>query len=805
MPDALAYRFAQFRLVPDRRLLLAGGEPVKLGSRAFEMLQALVERRQRTVSKQELLDLVWPGLVVEENNLQVQIVTLRKLLGHPAIATVPGRGYRFTMPVAVEGGGAPAAPPAPPAGNLAGAEVALIGRDDELRTLNGLIDGHALVTVAGAGGIGKTRLAQGAAAARGERHADGVWWVELSPLADPALVPTAVAKALGVALDAAADATPAVLAALKGRAALIVLDNAEHLLDGVAAFVAALRGATPSVKLLVTSQEILRTADEQVFRPGPLALPGQDDLASAQASGAVALFVARARAVDPRFRLDEGNLAAVVEICRQLDGIPLAIELAAARLPLLGVQGLRQRLDERFRLLTAGRRAVMRRHQTLRAALDWSHGLLTPPEQVVFRRLGVFAGGFDLDAAERIADDDALDGWDVVEHLGALVDKSLVVVEGDDEPRYRLLETTRLYAIERLAEAGETDALLRRHAEHFTTLAESLDESIAAHGQGAQAMARLDLERDNLLHAIAWCERADDRAAQVALRLAAALRYFWPSHALLELGRRLTLRALARAETLPWDRHRVAAATSAAQLLYWTGQLADAEALVREVGRRAEALGDGPAQATASILGGHIAFAQGRLDDAGASFDIGHEMASRGGWVRLQGNALSGRVTLLRALGRHAEAAALHDELLALRRRDGHGFNLAVALLGATTIAADAGDAPCARDRLREAFDWIGRTGSRALRLSFVDSVPEWLALEGRWGEVAVLRAASSRSCDELGLPPDAGSRAAAQRDLATARERLGDAAFDAAVARGRALDLDAAVAHARAALDAQP
>jgi len=306
MEPTVSYRFGHYRLLPDRRLLLAGDTPVKLGSRAFDMLLVLVERRERTVGKHELMELVWPRLVVEENNLQVHVVALRKLLGHPAISTVPGRGYRFTLPVAVEGDeprAAAAVPASAPAGNLTGAATALFGRDDDLRTLHEMLDEHAVVTVAGAGGIGKTRLAQGVASDRLARQPDGVWWVELAPLSDPALVPGAVARALGLPLENTPDALPAVLAALHGRSALIVLDNAEHLLDGVAAFIGALRQSASSVRLLVTSQEVLRAWDEQVFRPGPLALPAGDDLAAAQASGAVALFVARAHAADPRFVL----------------------------------------------------------------------------------------------------------------------------------------------------------------------------------------------------------------------------------------------------------------------------------------------------------------------------------------------------------------------------------------------------------------------------------------------------------------------------------------------------------------------
>jgi len=439
-----AYDFANFRLLPDQRTLWSGDAPVKLGSRAFDMLLALVERRDRVVSKNELMDLVWPRLVVEENNLQVQVVTLRKLLGHPAIATVPGRGYRFTVPVVVKGDVATVSDAPAAATPAAAAELAprhnlppwlprLFGRGDDLRLLGELLDRHPLVTVTGSGGIGKTRLAQAAVALRLDITPDGLWWVDLAPLADPTRIADAVALAMGVRPTGGQTPTDALVAALAGHALLLVLDNAEHLLDGVVSLLTRLRQGAPQARWLVTSQEVLRVADEHVFRAGPLALPGDDANAGADAAdGAVALFVARAQAADRHFVLGTENQALVADICRRLDGNPLAIELAAARVPMLGVQGLHQRLDQRFKVLTTGDRSSARRHHTLRAALEWSHQLLAPSEQAVLRRLGVFAGGFTLEAAQQMAEDEqGIDHWDVLEHLGALVEKSLVVAEGE--------------------------------------------------------------------------------------------------------------------------------------------------------------------------------------------------------------------------------------------------------------------------------------------------------------------------------------------------------------------------------------
>jgi len=460
----------------DQRRLLVDGKAVELGSRAFDVLQALAERRDRVVSKNELLDLVWPSMIVEENNLQVQVSALRKVLGPSAIATIPGRGYRLTLDVAVQGATvspAQAGPAAPsPAasvgrGNVPPVVEAPIGREAELATLRSLIGEHRLVSIVGAGGIGKTTVALALADALRAGFADGVWWIELAAITDGTLVPEVVARGLGVGLAPGGSPAAALASAIAGMNALIVLDNCEHLVESVSALVDTVLRRVPKVRFAVTSQEPLRVPRENVFRLQPLTTPPADaSLTPALASGftAIALFTERATAVDRRFHLSPANVGVVADICRRLDGIPLAIELAAARVPMMGVKALQQRLDERFRVLTAGARTVLRRHQTLRATLEWSHGLLSAEEQAVFRRLGVFSGGASLAMVQAVASDATLDEWRVLFALGTLVDKSLVVADGGDAPRYRLLETARAYALEQLAATGETAAWIRRHA-----------------------------------------------------------------------------------------------------------------------------------------------------------------------------------------------------------------------------------------------------------------------------------------------------------------------------------------------------
>ncbi len=474
MESSPRYRFGNTVIDAALRHVEVDGRPAKLGARAFDLLLALVERRDRVVSKNELLDIVWPKLVVEENNLQVQVGALRKLLGPHAIATIPGRGYRFAQPLAEDlpVASPPDASPAPAPvsvrnGNLPAVTPPLFGRDADLVEVARLVDAHRVVSIVGAGGIGKTAFALAVAASLRERFPDGVWWIELAALTDGSLVrgddrahrgrgPGLGPPGAGSARDRA-----------RGRP---VAAGARQLRTPARCHRAGRRpvgqpgaGRADSGHLAGDVEGRLRAQLPTGHADG--ARGRMRSFADAQRCGAVALFVERAAAADPRFRLTTDMLPAVADVCTRLDGIPLAIELAAARVPLLGVDGLRARLDERFRLLTAGARTVLRRHQTLRAALEWSHGLLGEQEQVVFRRLGACAGGFTLELAQQLAADGALDEWAVLDALGQLVDKSLVMAEGAGVPRYRLLETTRAFAVERLAASGEMPAVLRRHAQ----------------------------------------------------------------------------------------------------------------------------------------------------------------------------------------------------------------------------------------------------------------------------------------------------------------------------------------------------
>lgn len=500
----------RFELQPAERRLLVDGQPAALGRRALDLLIVLAERPDHLLTKNELLDRVWPGLVVEEANLQMQISNLRKLLGGEVIATVPGRGYRFTAVV----GSAAAAPsltsaPVPPSASATpaaprAAAHRLIGRDHDLARLEELLQGGGCITLVGTSGVGKTSLARAVAALWSGRSV----WVDLAALAHGSQVAGALARALDLQLTGSGDDAPAQLvAALGGQALLLVLDNAEHLIQTCAELATLLRPLA-GVQLLVTSQAPLAVAGERVLRLEPLVLPGPEaNLEGSAPEGALALLVERIVAADHRFAATPAVLPLLRAVCAQLDGLPLALEMAAARVPLLGLQGVHDALAQRFALLTRGHRDAATRHRTLHSALDWSYQLLDRADQQLFRALGVFAGGFTLDLAVALMTDDANARWDVIDGMATLADRSLVVVGSGDPPRYRLLETMRAYAIEQLCQAptraDEEHVVRHRHVGAMLALFTRYQPADHA------AKALCEAEMENVREAIAWAQAHD--------------------------------------------------------------------------------------------------------------------------------------------------------------------------------------------------------------------------------------------------------------------------------------------------------
>jgi predicted ATPase/DNA-binding SARP family transcriptional activator len=428
---------------------------------------------------------------------------------------------------------APEAPaPTPVPHRLPARLTSFLGRENDLRRVRELLQTARLVTVTGPGGVGKTSLALEAARAAAPRFRDGVVLVRLAGVTDSGQVPSAALAASGIRDVATATAEDQLLGHLRDRSVLLVLDNCEHLADACALLAERLLESCPAMGLLATSREPLAARGEVQYAVDPLPVPGgEQGLADVAGSAAVQVFVDRVRAALPDFALDEDNAVAVAEICRHLDGIPLALELAAARVAALPVGELARRMGDRFALLTTGPRTAETRQRTLRATVDWSYQLLSDPERVLLRRLSVFRGSWTLDALQAVVAGEPLTPTTVLDVLGRLVDRSLVVVDrtGTDRavgPRYHLLETIRQYAAERLVEAGEGDAIGRAHADHLTVLAERAEVELRGDGQ-ARWLPRLAAERDDIDAALAWCTEHVDTEPDAGLRLVGSLGWYW--------------------------------------------------------------------------------------------------------------------------------------------------------------------------------------------------------------------------------------------------------------------------------------
>jgi predicted ATPase/DNA-binding winged helix-turn-helix (wHTH) protein len=511
------YEFGPWEIDLARRELRAHGVPVPVGGRAFEVIEALVESAGEFVTKDDLMSRVWSGAIVEESVLHVHISAVRKALGpdRGMLKTAYGRGYRLLGGWTVRRE-SPSPPPAEletvPSSvptfvtNFPVAPPDLIGRETAAEHLRELLSAHRVVTLTGPGGIGKTVLALNVARSLFPTFDGDRVVVELVSLSDPKLVPSAIASVLGLKMGGGEISPDSVARAIGGRKLLLVLDNCEHVVEAAARLAETLVHLCPYASILATSREILRIECEQVYAVPPLEVPPQhqEEIGKVLGYSAVQLLVARTTALRSDFSPQEENLKAIVAICRSLDGIPLAIEFAAARAATLGLDQVASRLDDRFRLLTAGRRTALPRHQTLRATLDWSYELLTEVERCLLRRLAIFAAGFTLEAAIAVMSDDVTGASTVVEGIANLVAKSLLTLDGSvPSGRWRLLETIRAYALERLVESGEAEQAARRHAEFFRDLYASIAPGSKLQ-PSIEDLVRHIREIDNVRAALDW-------------------------------------------------------------------------------------------------------------------------------------------------------------------------------------------------------------------------------------------------------------------------------------------------------------
>jgi len=827
------FRFDRFELHAGERQLLKGGVPLPLRPQTFDVLVVLLDRAGHLVTKRELLQRVWGRIVVEENTLQAHVSALRKVLGPAAISTVSGHGYRFALDVTTHAprlDGPQGA--APNRHNLPLPLTRFIGRERMIADIRQHLSSVRLLTLTGAGGCGKTRLALEVAGQCVDDHPDGVWLVELARLAEPTLLPQAVAKALAVEAQPGEDVVETLIQRLSARHVLLLLDNAEHLVEICAALADRLLSRCRGLTILATSRERLGITGELTYRVPPLSTPTGEAGEDVQSTEAVRLFVDRARLHCPAFELADSQHEALVSICRRLDGIALAIELAAPLMRMMSLEAIRQRLDDRFALLSDGPPTALPHHRTLRSAIDWSHELLAAREKVLLRRVAVFAGGWTLESAEHVCSGHGIEAHSILGLLAALVDKSLVVVDTSTEPtRFGMLESVRQYAQARLSESGEEALPNDRLVGYLVTVSEGL-ESTGSDDTVQQTLLRLDAEHDNLRAALAWCA-GDPARALTGLRLAAGLSWFWQIRAHIVEGRAWLARLLAVAPAGD-DEVLAMALNTSGGLANWQCDFPGAAAAFREAVALRRCLGDrrrlahslgslgmaekncGRLQAARALFEetlaiareiqqersialalkdlGEVACLSGDFDAAEAFLQEGLQVARAvGPWVT--GHTLAQIGMLEHQRGNLPRARAAMTQGLEALRQFGDRTSTAMLLRLLAMVVQDQGKPDEARSLLWEALEhykdlWF--------RLAWLDTFAGLLATRLDAHSAAHLWGCVQGQLEKNRWPREERWRQTRLQDAA--RRGLRDPTpFDEALNEGRAWTVDEAMARARA------
>ncbi len=676
--------------------------------------------------------------------------------------------------------------------------TSFIGREREIAEVQQLLSVTSLLTLTGAAGCGKTRLALQVAAGVSSEYGDGVWLVELAALLDPSQVPVAVASVLGVREQSGLPLTDILVNHLRLKSLLLVLDNCEHLLSPCARLADALLRQCPHLRILATTREALGIAGEYTYRVPSLSLPDLKHLPGAETLceyEAVRLFVERAVFSQPGFAVNDHNAATVANVCAQLDGIPLAIEFAAARVRVLSVEEIASRLHDRFRLLGGGSRTALARQQTLQATMDWSYQLLSEEERTFLRRLSVFAGGWTLEAAEGICSRGDAEVTHILDLLVQLFDKSLVIAEIQGaETRYRLLETVRQYGRARLVEAGEASEFLTRHRNWYLALAQQAERELPGRRQQTW-LQRLDAEHDNLRAALVW-SKADPGGAHAGLQLAGALQWFWNDHGHLSEGRAWLEEALARSSDVssPAKCKALQAATLFALLQ------GDSEQAV-ELGQRGLALcqehGDRENGAMIRLWLGRVAMVKRDYDRAVALLEESLLACQDLGNHGLTSMALAhlGRAT--RYKGDHGRAAALHMQSLALARDAEDKSLIALSLFNLGADCLRQGEYERALNYLHEGLRICREVRNHAITIECLKGLAG-VACARKGYELTVRLFAAAESLREtVGIRPPAGDQAYYDECLALARASLGDSRFEACSANGRAMTPEQAIEYA--------
>jgi predicted ATPase/class 3 adenylate cyclase len=690
--------------------------------------------------------------------------------------------------------------------NLPPQLTTFVGRERELEQAKLLVQRSRLVTLTGPGGTGKTRLALEVAAAMLEGFDDGVWLVELATVSDAARVGGTIAAALGAHEDAERAIEDSLVDFLHAKELLLVLDNCEHLVAECAQLAARLLRGAPGLRILASSREPLAIPGETRLPVPSLSMPDffnrKLDARSPAAVlqfEAVRLFVERATAVQPSFALTEENAGTIARICWRLDGIPLALELAAARVKMLTPQQILDRVDDQLRLLTNGGRNALPHQQTLTALIDWSYDLLNAKERMLLRRLSVFARGRTLRAIEAVCSGDGIEQWEILDLLQQLIDKSLVSTEHTDDAasaRYFLLESVWDYGTAKLAESGETAAVCSRHLDYFLQLAERAEEKLLGSEQ-LEWIEKLAAEHGNLRMALDWAAQAPEGVVR-GLRLAGALERYWEVRTHLTEGRDHYAALLARPEAAPRTRERAKALAGAGRLAFCQDddaaartQLTEALALWRELGGESEAM------LLQAVLG-YVEWSEGDSAAARPHFEMVEAYARQHGEKRMLAMAVNGLGSLLAEQGDHAGARALKEESIAMYQATGDRWISGLQILSLVRVLITQGDYAAAEVRLADAAQYAEELGNEMSVPYVLEGYGKIAAARGELEHAALLFGASQGLRERLGfsrLPP--AERPTYEEAVGRMRAGLAKEAFDAAWARGRALSTDAALSAA--------
>jgi len=791
-----AFRFGDFELDPVAYELRRAGVRVRLPRQPLDLLLLLVSRAGELVPREDIARCLWPDAVFVDVDagIHTAVLKIRRALGPngaqtPFVESVPGRGYRFAAEVTR----ARIAEPSRREPKLPADLTSFVGRLKELEELPRLLVTSRLLSVTGSGGVGKTRVAVRLASQLVDRFPDGVWLVDLGPLTLPDLLAQTVADVVGVRASPARSEREALADFFRDRTALLLLDTCEHVIAACAALVEELLRDAPGLRVVATSREALALPGEVVYRLPSLSLPDETaPIADVLASEAGCLFIERAKAVDPSFVPSGEHAQSIARICCRLDGIPLAIELAAARVAMLAPDQIEARLEDRFRLLTAGARTAVPRQRTLEATVDWSHQLLSDHERVLLNRLSVFPASWTLEAAEAICGAPPLPPGETLNLLSRLADKSMVIIDHQANAayRYHLLDTVRDYARGRAQADGAARDVQQRHFDFFYERFRDSQRIMRGAGQ-LPRLTQLRLELDNVRAALDW-GLASPARAEAGVDLAGALFWYWTKCGLFAEGKRWLGRAVALGAS---PRIQARAMVGLAHMYHFQGDQAPVVDLGMQTVRLGREHGDAWAISVGWFLQALASFELGQLDEARTAALAALEAADAHGELVERGGPLMVLANVALARGNQDEALRLFDESIDVHRRGGDAWGLSVLLTVAAGLRVVRDDFSGARSQATEALALCRALDDPRGTAWSLEVFAGLLAAGGRLDDAARTWGLSDTLVGTSGGALTATIGWIRDRHIERARRALGEAAFDHARREGGRMTVDAAMA----------